>query len=133
MKEMEYMPKRNIMVLDNGNYKGFNYYIMNLGTHPTAYIEIPKNHKLFNKTYEDIYNYIDLQVHWGLTYSKDYLYINKNEKLEGWFIGWDYAHCEDYMGYEELLPEEIRTGGKKWTTKEILEEVKIAINQLNNI
>ena len=34
------------------------------------------------------------------------------------------------MGYEELMPEEIRTNGKKWATIEILEEVKNAINKL---
>ena len=130
MKEMKYGSKRIIEILDKGNFKGFNYYIMSLGTHPTAYIEIPKEHKLFNKTYYEVHNYIDLEVHFGLTYSRNYLYIDEKTKLEGWFIGWDYAHCDDYTGYEEKLPIELRVGGKKWTTEEILEDVKDVIEQI---
>ena len=133
MKEMQYQRKRIIEILENGRYNGFNSYILNLGTHPTAYIEIPKNHKLFNKTYEEIYNIIDLEVHYGLTYSRNYLYIDKDKKLKGWFIGWDYAHCDDYDVYDEIFPENIRTNGKKWTTEEIFEEVKTAINQLKEM
>ena len=37
---------------------------------------------------------------------------------------------QDYGGYEELLPKEMRTGGKKWTTKEIYEEVRHACYQV---
>ena len=60
----------------------------------------------------------------------NYLYIDKNTKLEGWFIGWDYAHCGDYCGYEETMPESIRTYGKKWTTEEIIKECENAIEQI---
>ena len=51
-------------------------------------------------------------------------------KSENWFIGWDYAHCGDYCGYEEYMPESIITYGKKWTTEEIIEECKNAIDQI---
>ena len=126
MKEMIYQPTRKIEVLDTGTCLGFFYWILNLGTHPTAYIKIPENHKFYGKEYGDI----DLEVYGGLTYSKDYLYISNNQKIEGWFIGWDYAHCDDYMGYEEIIPEDLRTGGKKWTTQEIKEEVQEVCKQL---
>ena len=53
-----------------------------------------------------------------------------NQKMEGWFIGWDYAHYGDYAGYEEKLPKELQTGGKKWTTEEIFKEVKSVCYQL---
>lgn len=130
MKEMIYQKKnRKIEVLDTGEYLGFTYYILNLGTHPTAYIKIPKNHKYYKKDYEEI----DLEVHGGLTYSSKCLGINENEKIEGWFLGWDYAHCEDYTGYEEMYPIEFRTGGKKWTTEEIQKEVLDACNQLAGV
>lgn len=69
-------------------------------------------------------------MHGGITYSEDHLWINDNEKIDGKFIGWDYAHYMDYGGYEELLPKEMRTGGKKWTTKEIYEEVRHACYQV---
>lgn len=126
MKEMKYGAKETREVLDTGYCLGLLYYIMNLGTHPTAYIKIPKNNKYYGK---DIYD-VDIEVHGGVTFSNDHLWIDKNQKLDGWFIGWDYAHYGDYGGYEELLPKEFRAGGKKWTTKEIFAEVKEACYQI---
>ena len=124
MKEMIYINEQKRELLDTGIYKNYKYYIMSLGTHPTAYIEIPEESKLYNKNYDDIY----INVHGALTYSQDYLYISETKKLEGWFIGWDYAHYGDYYGgYTELLQT---NGSKKWSTEEILEEVKDAIEQL---
>ena len=126
MKEMEYSIERKIEVLDTGYCFGLLYYIMNLGTHPTAYIRIPENHKYYKKNYEDI----DLIVHGGLTYASNHLWISKTQKIDGWFVGWDYGHCGDYAGYEEMFPTELRTSGKKWTTQEIFKEVKEACYQL---
>lgn len=125
-KEMKYQFDRKIEVLDTGYCLGLLYYILNLGTHPTAYIKIPKNHKYYKKEYDEI----DIDVHGGLTYSKEHLWISETERIEGWFIGWDYAHYMDYAGYEEKLPTNVRTGGKKWTTEEIFKEVKEACYQI---
>lgn len=120
MKEMEYSTKSKREVLDTGYCLGLLYYIMNLGSHPTAYIKIPKDNKYYGK---DMYE-IDLEVNGGVTYSSDHLWINENDRLEGWFVGWDYAHFGDYTGFE------FRIGGKKWTTEEIFKEVKEACYQL---
>lgn len=126
MKEMKYQAERKKELLDSGKCMGYNYYILNLGTHPTAYIEIPKNHKYYLKDYDEI----NIDVHGGLTYSDNYLIV-ENEKLTNtWFIGWDYAHYGDYYGYDEMLPEKIKIGGKKWTTKEIREDVYFVCKQL---
>lgn len=125
MKEMKYSSKITRQTLMNGAYKGFEFRILNLGTHPTAYIKIPENHKYFLQDY----NSIDLDVHGGLTYVENYLLI-EDRRLDGWWIGWDYGHFGDYFGFEETLPVEYRVGGKKWTTAEIFEEVKEAIEQL---
>ena len=94
--------------------------------HPTAYIRIPEDSKYYGKNMGKI----DLEVHGGITYADDHLYISENQKIDGWFVGWDYGHYGDYAGYEELLPQNIRCGGKKWTTKEILKEVKEACYQV---
>ena len=52
------------------------------------------------------------------------------EVPEGYCVrGWDYAHWDDYSGYfETAFP--LSFGGKKWTTAEILENVKSVIKQL---
>lgn len=128
IKEMEYGKERRTELLCKDKYKNYNYYVLNLGTHPTAYIEIPKENKLYRKSYNEIYKIgCDIDVNGGLTYSDNEL---MGVKSENWFIGWDYAHCGDYCGYEEYMPESIRTYGKKWTTEEIIEECKNAIDQI---
>ena len=128
IKEMEYGKERRIELLCKDKYKNYKYYVLNLGTHPTAYIEIPKENKLYRKSYNEIYEIgCDIDVHYGLTYSDNEL---MGVKSENWFIGWDYAHLGDYCGYEECMPESIRTYGKKWTTEEIIEECKNAIDQI---
>ena len=124
IKEMVYQKTRKIELLHNDIYKDFHYYILNLGTHPTAYVEIPKKSKLYGKNYNDI----DIMCHGGLTYSSDILFTSKNTKLaNSWFIGWDYAHLDDYFGFDEIF--ELRDA-KKWTTQEIINECEEVIDQI---
>ena len=130
MKQMIYTTTREISLLEYNNYKGFNYYILSLGVHPTAYIQIPKDHKLFRVIYDEL---PDIDVHGGFTYSRDYLWVNKKTKLDGWFIGWDYAHYKDYMGYYENTEREWYRDTinlKRWTTKEMIQEAKSVIEQI---
>jgi len=130
IKKMIYSSFKKREVLASGKCCNYNYYILNLGAFPTAYIEIPINHKLFFNHYDNI----DIDVHGGLTYSKSYLWIDDEIELkDSWFIGWDYAHFGDYLGYEEMYPVEIQTNGKKWTTEEILEEIVGVCKQLERL
>lgn len=125
MKPMIYQIERKIEVLFSGKYKNYPFYILNLGTHPTAYINV-----IYDMRYKfKDYGQINLDVHGGLTYSKDNLLL-EYERIKGWFIGWDYGHFNDYAGYEEKFPMELRSDGKKWTTEEIFEDVKSVIEQL---
>jgi len=130
IKPMIYQTERKMELLHTDKYKNYKYYILNLGTHPTAYIAIPKGHKLYGQDYNDIYDICDIDVHGGLTYSNHNL---MGIDSEDWFIGWDYAHYNDYCGYEEIMPESIRTYGKKWTTEEIIKECENAIEQIINL
>lgn len=125
MKEMVYSTEAKREVLDSGYCLGFFYYIINLGFFPTAYIRIPESHIVYGKHYDDI----EINVHGGLTYSKDHLYVENEQRIEGWFIGWDYGHCGDYAGYYERMG--IVSDEKKWTTEEIKREVTEACYQLN--
>lgn len=74
----------------------------------------------------------DIEVHGGITYSEDHLWISDSKKIDGWFLGWDYAHYGDYAGYEDKLPIELRTEGKRWTTEEIFKDVKEVCYQIQN-
>ena len=127
MIEMVYSIERRCFVLDKGTYNGFKYVIVSYGTHPCCYIFIPKGHRLYGKSYEDI----DVTCHGGLTFSQDDLCFNPLPNDE-WVIGWDYAHYDDYMGYYdmEIMKKYDHSNNKKWTTKELLEDVKKVIGQL---
>ena len=124
MKEMIYTSERTRELLHNDIYKGYHYYIMSYGTHPCCYIELHKDSILYGVNYDDI----DMDVHGGLTYSKDYLKTGDNTTVSGnWFIGWDYGHCTDYIGLDEIQPEFLRDSCKRWTTKELIAECENAI------
>lgn len=119
MKEMTYSDARHREWLAHDTYKGIEFVIMNLGTHPTAYIGVDKNSKLYGESD------IDLNVHGGVTYASSRLLNEKNEEclLDKWWIGWDYAHCDDYLPF-------LGDCGKRWTTREIFEDVKSAIDEI---
>lgn len=112
-----------IEILDEGIYHNYHYAIVSLGSHPCAYIEIPEGHRYYGEVYDEI----PLDCHFGLTYADDTGILNGYNYRSGYWIGWDYAHLGDYYcakGYSKspLL--------KRWTTEEILAEVKDVINQL---
>ncbi len=128
-KEMIYQTdrKEKAEILATGFCFGLLYYIMNLGTHPTAYIRIPKNNRFYGKEEGEI----DVNVHGGITYSEEGLYIENGKTIEGWFIGWDYGHYGDYLGFEEKYIKGCASG-KKWTTDEIFAEVREACYQIQS-
>ena len=124
MKEMIYSAKRlnPPEMLADGEYKGFHFFVLSFGIHPCAYIDVTET----DSKGKD-YTKIDISCHFGLTYSREYL---STVDKKGWFIGWDYAHYGDFSGYEPKMPIGIKTGGKKWTTAEIVNECKQVIDQL---
>lgn len=132
IKPMIYQADRKLELLHFDKYKGYNYYILNLGTHPTAYVEIPEGHILHGMSYNEIYEEgYDIDVHGGLTYSNSYL---MGIETVNWFIGWDYAHAGDYIGfYRDYFNSQLLEPEKKWTTEEIIKECEYAIDQIIEI
>lgn len=127
MKEMIYTNDKKREWLDHDEYKGYEYVIMSLGTHPTAYVGIPgaEANAIFQE--EDLEESDHINVHGGITYENSFIRDeNKNEYSNGkWWIGWDYAHLYDYMPDNDYGQYR-----KKWTTEEILEEVKSVVDQI---
>jgi len=115
MKEMEYTKISKRELLERNTYKDHEYFVISLGTHPCGYVKLNGE----NPTLEDVC------CHGGITYRDSYLRISNKETLSGEFIGWDYAHCGDYMGYDEDW-----CSGLKYTTEEIVEECKRVIDEL---
>lgn len=118
MKEMIYKENFNDPErLAEGTYRGLDFYVLSIGCHPCAYVDVGET-ELADIYYSDI----DIECHYGLTYSRDYLHtVDK----KSWFIGWDYAHYSDYSGYMGFAPEL-----KKWTTQEMIDECKSVIDQI---
>ena len=118
-------------VLCLAKYKDFIFFVLNMGTHPTAYVQIPENHPYFGKDYEGCnppHNFLG----GPFTFADSSTVFA--EKLDtpipdGWYLGWDYAHLGDWLGYrsdEENLQQENR----KYTTEEIIIDCETVIEHL---
>ena len=133
-KEMEYTNiRKDKEVLCDGKYKNYHFEIISYGTHPCAYVRIDdSNNRYFGMDYDEI---TDIHCHGGLTFSEPH-----GENKETWLIGWDYAHAGDYVGYQPSLSSNFIDSmiyddwgndyGKKYTVKEILEDVYDVIDQI---
>ena len=117
-------------ILDSGQCFGFNYYIISFGSHPCSYVEIPNNHKLYNKKYMDIED--EIEVHGGLTYSCNKLYGVDDTGIK-WFIGWDYAHAFDYQLIGRRDGKLIELEGHRWTLEELRQDVFDVCKQLEKM
>lgn len=129
IKEMVYTTKHITELLGHGVYNGYEYAIVSRGTHPCAYVRLPKDHSYYGID-EDCMplECIPIDCHGYVTYADDYLDVMLEHS--GWWIGWDYAHLGlgDYYAGEYICAD-----GKKWTYSEIFEEVKQVIEQLKNL
>ena len=125
---MVYKTDRETRILFEDDYKGRHFVIVSYGTHPCAYVEVTDT-KYAYLGYDELEDKI--RCHGGLTYADNLDHVlGENNR---WFIGWDYAHAGDYMGYDELFNFKSRFKDKKWTTEEIYEEVKSVIEQLEEL
>lgn len=93
--------------------------VNNSGANPCAYIQFPGIDSIYdydNVIVERDVDDDDTYVHGGFTFFGGRSYFG----LDGLWLGWDYAHYPmDYIRGSSTLKE-----GKKWTTKEIVEEAK---------
>lgn len=122
MKQMIYKEHREKEILHSGTYKGYNFHIISYGTHPCAYVEIPKLNSSKSEFDECI------SCHGGVTYTGDLSHVLVPKNPNHWFIGWDYAHSGDYVC--SPFPSKYDKYDKKWTTEEILKEVTEVIDQI---
>ena len=110
--------KRERILLGKGEYKGYKWFIVSYCTHHCAYIVV----ELGDYGYKtDEWEFDELYVHGGVTYSQWGLHewVDQNE----WVIGWDYHDYSSMTGDD----------GVKYTTGQVYEDVKDAINQLRDM
>lgn len=130
MKEMIYQKQRTLPnILDSGNINGYEYRIISYGTHPCAYVALPRTHKYYSQ-YRKLYMNPIIKVHGNITYAKNELLVEQKKQQNHW-IGWDYAHYGDYVGsIADIISADIN---KKWNTKDILKEIQFVIKQLEKL
>lgn len=129
MIEMQYQnirmqPK---IILDNRTYNGYEYFILNLHTHPCAYVCLTKDDIFYKKHYDDLY-----EEHFPITpnFSSDMLRRISDNKdgeyniIKDWIIGWSYDNLNDFVAGIG--------SGHKYTTAEILEDVYDFIDVLKD-
>ena len=116
MSNSKYYDGMTSGVLESGEIRGYKWEIsVNRGNHPCAYVIIPDNHFIVESGVNDYYEVEGLcgmHVHGGLTY------------MRGNTIGWDYAHAGDFTYYSPSPNEH------KWTHEEIMEDINLAIEEL---
>lgn len=140
--EMVYKKENTREILDKGCYKGYKYVIISYGTHPCAYVKVPKGHKYYGVGYDDAKG---INVHGGLTYCQDVLHFDMPiviklfgkvlftitpKQRKSWWFGWDYAHCGDYIESVIEMPKMFArdySKAKRWTVDEMRYDVKMAI------
>jgi hypothetical protein len=127
MQEMVYQNKwltlDQAIILAEGSYKGYEYFVVSYGIHPCAYIALREGQPFYKaRLCEDV----DVNCHGGCTFVEwGYKHLfNETYKV----IGWDYGHCGDFSGI--YLKYNSFRDSKKWTTQEMIEECEHVIDQL---
>lgn len=131
MKDMIYKANRTFEILAHGTHMLTEYWVVSMGTHPCAYIDATNfPDGAFNDNRE---------IHGGITYDEDRLQNVWDKAFDDFepnkkrFIGWDYAHAGDHIEFPSGIPHFMEQS-HKWTTEEIVEEVKAVIREeLNNL
>lgn len=109
-------------------YKGFDCYIKRnpQSFHLCGYVRIPETHWLFDMHYNDILN---IDVHWGLTFSN--YELGGKFLPNGYWIGFDCAHCDDLLPLSLILYPELTDGTYK-DIEFVTKQLKQLVDQLTD-
>ena len=111
-------------ILEDAIHEEIRYLIMRGPASLTAYLGIPLDHPLAKVDYNDI----NLSVHWGLTFGSD----GNGYRPEGiYWIGWDYAHCDDISFYD--YDYGVRHESIGWTVPMVRDEIFTVIPELKKL
>jgi len=117
-------PYRKRHFVAGGTSYGFDYYVVNHeGSHPCAYVVLPKGHVFNGVPCDDI----PVKCHGGLDYCA-YELQGVNLEHGEYVIGWHYGHWGDYIAAYGASADR-----KMWTTAEILNEVTEVCRQLREL
>ena len=103
----------------DGFYRGFHFYVLTMGSHPCAYIDVGHSEFLAD----------EIDCHGGITYGN---VILATVPEKSYFIGWDYAHNNDFLAFNDRLAKEYGEPYRahKYTLSEIVKECINVIDQI---
>ena len=105
----------------------FKFIVKNNYMNPCAYVYLP-DHMIVNATTEEWFEE-NIDCHGGVTWCDHYVPgVDETCNSPGYWFGWDYAHLGDYI--YGLAP---RPNDRKYTVKEIIEDIADVVDQLNTI
>ena len=118
-REMEYSTERTSShVLARGCYNGHPFLVINShGYIPCGYVNAAGT-ALEGKEWDEI----DIDCHGGITFADKFAPVTCED---GWWIGWDYAHLNDY---DPTLP--YTDDGQKYDTADVVRECVSVIDQI---
>ena len=124
---MNYSDTYQIEILKEGEFARRHFVILSIGYYPCAYVEF------FDEIDEDSLKWENIPCHGDVTYQGS-AYWNEELKIikkdNRYYIGWDYGHKYDWVGYK-TDEENILEGNKKWTLQEVFSDVRRVIKYLN--
>jgi len=130
-KLMEAMNKAaNEKTPEEFEYRGFKCLIRrnNIAGNLCGYVVIPKDHRLYGKTYEDDDELGNIDVHGGITWSGPF-----PEITDDWYIGFDCAHYRDLCPGMALLTRSsyLFEGQTYKDIDYVRQEIKNMVDQFN--
>lgn len=115
------MSYKDNKLLEKGTYKGVPFYIIETSMGwPCSYIDVSK---VDGFEFDLSCDNNEICCHGGCTYA-DYKLKVGDEVFFGNIVGWDYAHCGDWVPYLK------DSSGHKWTLDELRAEVFEVIDDL---
>ena len=125
---MVYSKEKASEIIARNIYKGVEYFVVNIGIHPCAYVVCDKE---FLDKHRDEWGDIDgISVHGGVTYIGELSALSAfggdPDLEEVYCFGWDYGHAGDWSGY---LSDDMNQGSRKYTTEMVVDDCKSAIDK----
>ena len=118
MRNMIYGLNITYETLANGNYNGYNWYVVNYSSYPACYIFLPRD----SKFYQQSKNNIPIK---SMNIDGTGISVRGIDE-SGWYISWQYRNADDYY----MLTFNDVHDGIKHTTAEMVEDCKRVINEI---
>ena len=136
MREMSYCYDedsfgRKREILAEGEINRYKYIILSCKLYPMIFVELPGDYRILYSNSLIMISALrrNVNVHGGFEAAIEFLDTGERHFRFGNFIGWSYNMESDYIAGDLF---ENHSGGKKWTTEELIKEAEYGVRQLES-